>query len=98
MPSHMLQRLFETSVQPNTSIFFLGLLIRGDMLPMSTCRIWLVGVSLVIRVLQLQKDELLLRLQAIWNYLSKADIHNLFDSMSRRVAALIAARGGCTKY
>ncbi|GFT49568.1 transposable element Tc1 transposase [Trichonephila clavipes] len=44
------------------------------------------------------KDELLLRIQAIWNFLPKADIQNLFDSMPRRIAALIAARGGHTKY
>ncbi|GFV41895.1 transposable element Tcb1 transposase [Trichonephila clavipes] len=44
------------------------------------------------------KDELLMRLQAIWNYLPQADIQNLFDSMPRRIATLIAARGGYTKY
>ncbi|GFT43056.1 transposable element Tcb1 transposase [Trichonephila clavipes] len=44
------------------------------------------------------KDELLLRIQAIWNSLPHADIQNLFDSMPRRIVALIAARGGCTKY
>ncbi|GFY07206.1 transposable element Tcb1 transposase [Trichonephila clavipes] len=44
------------------------------------------------------KDELLLRIQAIWNSLPQADIQNLFDSMPRRISALIAARGGYTKY
>lgn len=44
------------------------------------------------------KDELWLRIQAIWNSLPQADIQNLFDSMPRRIAALIAAHGGCTKY
>ncbi|GFW56460.1 transposable element Tcb1 transposase [Trichonephila clavipes] len=44
------------------------------------------------------KDELLLRIQAIWNSLSQADIPNLFDSMPRRITALIAARGVYTKY
>ncbi|GFW75273.1 transposable element Tcb1 transposase [Trichonephila clavipes] len=44
------------------------------------------------------KDELLLRLQAIWNSLPQADIQNLFDSIPRRSAALIAMRGGYTKY
>ncbi|GFW49320.1 transposable element Tcb1 transposase [Trichonephila clavipes] len=44
------------------------------------------------------KDKLLLRIQAIWNSLPQADIQNLFDSMPRRIAALIAARGGYTKY
>ncbi|GFX90297.1 transposable element Tcb2 transposase [Trichonephila clavipes] len=37
------------------------------------------------------KDELLLHIQAIWNSLPQADIQNLFDSMPRRIAALIAA-------
>ncbi|GFW65840.1 transposable element Tcb2 transposase [Trichonephila clavipes] len=44
------------------------------------------------------KDKLLLRIQAIWNSFSREDIQNLFDSMSRRIAALIAARGGYIKY
>ncbi|GFW11780.1 transposable element Tcb1 transposase [Trichonephila clavipes] len=44
------------------------------------------------------KDELLLRIQAIWNSLPQADIQNLFDSMTRDITALIAARGGFTKY
>ncbi|GFT82473.1 transposable element Tcb1 transposase [Trichonephila clavipes] len=38
------------------------------------------------------KDEFLLRIQAIWNSLPQEDIQNLFDSMPRRIAALIAAR------
>ncbi|GFS84464.1 transposable element Tcb1 transposase [Trichonephila clavipes] len=42
------------------------------------------------------KDELLLRIQAIWNCLPQADIQNLFDSMPRR--SRIAARGVYTKY
>ncbi|PRD36668.1 UNVERIFIED_CONTAM: tc1a [Trichonephila clavipes] len=44
------------------------------------------------------KDELLLHIQAIWNSLPQADIQNLFDSMPRCIAALIAAHGGYTKY
>ncbi|GFX16571.1 transposable element Tcb1 transposase [Trichonephila clavipes] len=44
------------------------------------------------------KDELFLRIRAIWNSLPQVDIQNLFDSMPRRIAALIAARGGYTKY
>ncbi|GFV14248.1 hypothetical protein TNCV_1163711 [Trichonephila clavipes] len=44
------------------------------------------------------KDELLLRIQAIWYSLPQADIQDLFYSISRRIAALIAARGGYTKY
>ncbi|GFW53396.1 transposable element Tcb1 transposase [Trichonephila clavipes] len=42
-------------------------------------------------------DEFWLRIQTIWNTLPQADIQNLFNSMPRRVAALIAARGGHTK-
>ncbi|GFS56518.1 uncharacterized protein TNCV_4303171 [Trichonephila clavipes] len=37
------------------------------------------------------KDEFLLRIQAILNSLPQVDIQNLFDSMPRRIAALIAA-------
>ncbi|GFT19290.1 hypothetical protein TNCV_303901 [Trichonephila clavipes] len=33
------------------------------------------------------KDELLLRVHAIWNSLPQADIQNLFDSMPRRITA-----------
>ncbi|GFX79543.1 transposable element Tc1 transposase [Trichonephila clavipes] len=44
------------------------------------------------------KDELLLHKQAIWNSLPQTDIQNLFDSIPYRVAALIAVRGGYTKY
>ncbi|GFU41190.1 hypothetical protein TNCV_1847961 [Trichonephila clavipes] len=43
------------------------------------------------------KDKLLLRIQAIWNSLPQADIQNLFDSMPRRIAVLIAARDGYKK-
>ncbi|GFW68363.1 transposable element Tcb2 transposase [Trichonephila clavipes] len=39
------------------------------------------------------KDELLLRIQAIWT-----DIQNLFHSMPRRIEAVIAACGSYTKY
>ncbi|GFY25068.1 transposable element Tcb2 transposase [Trichonephila clavipes] len=44
------------------------------------------------------KDELLLRIQAIWNSLPQADIQNLFDSMPCCITTLIAERGGYTKY
>lgn len=43
-------------------------------------------------------DELWIRIQATWNALPQADIQNLFDSMPRRIAALISAHGGHTKY
>ncbi|GFX20535.1 transposable element Tcb2 transposase [Trichonephila clavipes] len=39
------------------------------------------------------KDKLLLCMQAIWNSFPQVDIQNLFDSMPRRIAALITARG-----
>ncbi|GFV39458.1 hypothetical protein TNCV_4796551 [Trichonephila clavipes] len=38
------------------------------------------------------KDELLLRIQAVFNSLPQAEIQNLFDCLPRRIAALIAAR------
>ncbi|GFW84588.1 transposable element Tcb1 transposase [Trichonephila clavipes] len=40
------------------------------------------------------KIKLLLRIQAIWNSFLQANIQNLFDSIPRRIAALIAERGG----
>ena len=57
MYAHMLQRLFETSVDSNTCNFFLGLLINQTCRPFSTCGICLVDVSLVIRGLQLQNTN-----------------------------------------
>ncbi|GFX21210.1 transposable element Tcb2 transposase [Trichonephila clavipes] len=42
------------------------------------------------------KDELLLRIQAIWNSLLQADIQNMFYSKPPHIAALIAALGGYT--
>ncbi|GFX89265.1 transposable element Tcb1 transposase [Trichonephila clavipes] len=44
------------------------------------------------------KHELFQHIQAIWNSLPQADFQNLFDTMPCRIAALIAARGGYTKY
>ncbi|GFV09102.1 transposable element Tc1 transposase, partial [Trichonephila clavipes] len=44
------------------------------------------------------KDEILLRMQNIWNSLPQANIQNLFDSTPRRIVALIAARREYTKY
>ncbi|GFT72536.1 uncharacterized protein TNCV_973981 [Trichonephila clavipes] len=98
MHAHMLQRLFKTYVQPNTCNFFLGLLIRRLYRLLSTCGIWLVCVSLAKSRPAASKDALLQRIQAIWNSTPQADIQNLFDFMPRRTAALIAARGGYTKY
>ncbi|GFW57738.1 transposable element Tcb2 transposase [Trichonephila clavipes] len=94
MHAHKLQRLFGTSVQPNAWNFFL----RQNMSPIDHVR------DLVCRPLArhprsaASKDELLLRIQAIWNSLPQADIQNLFDSMPHCLATLIVARGGCTKY
>ncbi|GFW93517.1 transposable element Tcb1 transposase [Trichonephila clavipes] len=44
------------------------------------------------------KDELVMRIQAIWNSLPQVDIQNLFDSMPRRTTTFIVACGGNTKY
>ncbi|GFX00202.1 transposable element Tcb1 transposase [Trichonephila clavipes] len=43
------------------------------------------------------KDELLLRIQGIWNSLPQAYIQNLFDCMPRHIATLTAECGGYTK-
>ena len=42
------------------------------------------------------KFEIWLLMQEIWTSLTQAN--NLFDCMPRRIRALIAARGGYTKY
>ncbi|GFV56209.1 uncharacterized protein TNCV_3266161 [Trichonephila clavipes] len=57
MYAYMLQRLFEFFVQPNTCNFFFDLLIRWMFCILSTCGIWLVGVSLVLRILYLEKTN-----------------------------------------
>ncbi|GFW73728.1 transposable element Tcb1 transposase [Trichonephila clavipes] len=44
------------------------------------------------------KDEFLLRIKERWNSVPQADIQNLFDSIPRRIAALIVALAGDTKY
>ncbi|GFX66590.1 hypothetical protein TNCV_1795011 [Trichonephila clavipes] len=49
--------------------------------------------DLVGRPSAASKDELLLRIQEVLNSFSQADIQNLFDSIPRRIAALITARG-----
>ncbi|GFX37620.1 uncharacterized protein TNCV_3201431 [Trichonephila clavipes] len=94
----MLQKLFETSVKHNTSNHFIGLLIRRICRLFSTCGIWLVDVSRVICVLQLQKMYFCCAYKQYGTSLPQADIQNLFDSMPRRIAVLIAAPGGYTKY
>ena len=40
------------------------------------------------------KEKLWLRILAIWDFLPQADFQILLDSMSYRIAALIAAHGG----
>ena len=44
------------------------------------------------------KDELWMRIRAIWSSLPQASIQKLFDSMPRSIAALIAAHVRFTKY
>ncbi|GFT54909.1 uncharacterized protein TNCV_4888621 [Trichonephila clavipes] len=97
MHALMLQRLFETSAQPNTCNFFLVQLIRRIRRILSTCGFGWSRLASDPRPAA-SKDELLLRIQAIWNSLPQADIQNLFDSVPRRIEALIAARGCYTKY
>ncbi|GFY24436.1 hypothetical protein TNCV_1014841 [Trichonephila clavipes] len=60
-----------------------------DLVGWCLARDWLLATS---------KDELLLRIQAIWNSLPQADIQNLLDSLPCCIASLIASRGGYTKY
>ena len=96
MQAHMLQRLFETFVQPNSCKIFLLLLICRIYRLLCTGGIWLVGVSLANPAAL--NEELLLRIQAIQNSLPQADIQKLFDSIPCHKPALITARGGYTKY
>ncbi|GFW49566.1 transposable element Tcb1 transposase [Trichonephila clavipes] len=57
----------------------------------------LVGRRLLWRP-AVSKDELLLRIQAIWNSFSQADIPNLFGALPRHIAALIVTCGGYSQY
>ncbi|GFW62242.1 uncharacterized protein TNCV_4421291 [Trichonephila clavipes] len=98
MHAHMLQRLFETSVHPNTGNFCLGLFIRRICRLSSIYEIWFGRRLARDPHPTASKDEIWVRIQAIWNYLPQADIQHLFDSMPRRIATLIAARGGYRKY
>ncbi|GFX99274.1 uncharacterized protein TNCV_2494551 [Trichonephila clavipes] len=68
MHAHMLQRLLKTSVQPNTCNSFLGLIICR------ICRNPRPAAS---------KDELLLRIQAIWNSFPQADIQLSLSKLSK---------------
>ncbi|GFV12188.1 uncharacterized protein TNCV_1536851 [Trichonephila clavipes] len=97
MHAHMLQKLFKTSAVQHMQLLPWPA-YSPDISPIE--HVWdLVGWHLARGPHPAAlKDELLLRIQALWNSLSQADIQNLFDSMPRRIAALIAARGGYIKY
>ena len=56
MHPHMMKKLFETSVEPNTYNFFLELLISRIYRLLIMFEIWLICVSLMIHVL-LQKTN-----------------------------------------
>ncbi|GFV64438.1 uncharacterized protein TNCV_955961 [Trichonephila clavipes] len=97
MHAPALQRLFDCSAQHMQ--LFLGLLIPRICRLLSTGWIWKVGVSLVIRVLQLQKTNFCCAYKQYGiNSRLHADIQNPFDSMPSRIAVLIAERGVYTKY
>ena len=42
--------------------------------------------------------ELWKRVEKAWNNISASVCQNLIESMPRRVLAVLAAKGGCTKY
>ena len=96
MHAHMLQRMLETPVQFNTYNFFLGMFIRRIYRPLITWggEGWLVGVSLVIRVLQLQKTYfgcaykqygILFHKQTFKNCLAPSDV--IWQHLLQRVLA-----------
>ena len=43
-------------------------------------------------------EELIQRAEEVWNDMEEELINNLIDSMPRRIAAVIKARGWYTKY
>ncbi|GFW06515.1 hypothetical protein TNCV_2188481 [Trichonephila clavipes] len=98
MHAHMFQRLFRDFCSAHHMQFFPWPAYSPDMSPVE--HVWnSVGRRLARDPRPAaSKDEFLLRIQAIWNSFQQTDIQNLFDSMPRRIAALIAARGGYTKY
>ena len=59
MHAYILQKLFKNSIQPNACNFFIGLLICRICHLFSTCGICLVGASLLILVLQLERWTLI---------------------------------------
>ena len=97
MHVHKLQRLLETSAEPNICNYFLYLFIHTTWRLLST---WdLFGRCLAcVPCPAPSNHELRLRIQSIWNFLLQADIQNLFYPMLSRTAALIAAGGSYTNY
>ncbi|GFW23164.1 uncharacterized protein TNCV_3802641 [Trichonephila clavipes] len=100
MHPHVSQRLFETSHSNSAQHMqlFPWPAYSPDMSPIE--HVWDLVRRRLIRDPRpaASKDEILLRIQAIWNSLPQADIQNLFDSMPRRIAALNGERGSYTKY
>ncbi|GFU63135.1 uncharacterized protein TNCV_3150551 [Trichonephila clavipes] len=93
MHAHMLQRLFKTSVEYQHMQLLPWPAYSPDISSVEHVR-YLFGRRLAHDPrLAASKDEFLLHIQAIWNSLPQEDIQNLLDSMARRTAALIAARG-----
>jgi hypothetical protein len=44
------------------------------------------------------KNELMEKIQDVWNEIPQSTLDKLIDSMPRRYAALIKSKGGPTKY
>ncbi|GFX13557.1 transposable element Tc1 transposase [Trichonephila clavipes] len=98
MHVHMSPRLSNPILIRSRYSFFLGPAYSPNMSPIE--HEWDTVGRRIARDLRpvASTDELWLRIQTIWNTLPQTDIKNVFNSMPRRVAALIAARGGHTKY
>ncbi|GFS67789.1 transposable element Tcb1 transposase [Trichonephila clavipes] len=72
--------------------------LRKDMSPIEHVWDWVVRRLAHSPCPAASKYELLLRIQAIWNFLPQTDIQTRLDSMPRRIATLIAACDGYIKY
>ncbi|GFW66802.1 hypothetical protein TNCV_3783721 [Trichonephila clavipes] len=98
MHAHMLQRLLRDFCSAQHMQLLPWPAYSPDMSPID--HVWDLVDRCLARDPRLAatKNELLLRIQAIWNSLPQADIQGVFNSMPRRIAAFIAARGGYTKY
>ncbi|PRD21715.1 UNVERIFIED_CONTAM: hypothetical protein NCL1_51008 [Trichonephila clavipes] len=94
MHAHMLQKLFETSVPLNTCSVFPGLLICRICHLLGTDGIWLIGVSLLIRVLKLQKINFCCAYKQYEILIHK----QTFKICLTPCHVVIAALGGCSKY